>query len=324
MSAAAEPIPLILLTGFLGSGKTTLLNALLRHRDMAGTAVLVNEVGTIGIDHNLIVGASDDILLLEGGCLCCQPRGSIGDGVSRLLALKPAPKRIVIETSGAANPLPILEALSHHDHAAGGFRFPRVVTVADCVFGETALQRHIESRFQIIAADIVVLGKADIAEAPGKAALAEFVARENPAALVLEGKGDVLPDGFVQALAQTSVQPRPHGPRPVLDSIHDQSEFVTAGVSFDGHLTVDIVQDWLDRVLDSYGGNILRIKGILRLAEYERPAVLQCVRDIVHPLQLLDAQQPDMAANSIVAIGWDMHPELLDEALGWLAGKAGS
>ncbi|MFY0615319.1 MAG: GTP-binding protein [Hyphomicrobiaceae bacterium] len=322
-------IPLILLTGFLGSGKTTLLNALLRHQNFDGTAVLVNEIGTVGIDHNLVIGASDDILLLEGGCLCCQPKGSVAEGVSRLLMLEPAPKRIVIETSGAANPFPILETLSQHPQASTGFQFPLVTTVIDCVHGQATLAQHSEARFQLGAADVVILGKADLATALDKSAMTDIISKTNPAALRLDGAGDVLPDGFVEVLSRPLElsHARPVMPIASVENVHDASEFETVGLAFDGWLEAAAVQDWIDEVLNLYGGNILRIKGILNLREFERPAVLQCVRDIVHPIELLDVQAGqaigwEAKRNNIVAIGWDMHPDLLREALTSLADQA--
>ncbi len=317
-------IPLVLVTGFLGSGKTTLLNALLRHPEMSGTAVLMNEIGSVGIDHSLVVGASDDILLLEGGCLCCQPKGSIGDGVSRLLALQPAPKRIVIETSGAANPFPILETLSQHPQATRGFQFPRVVTVVDSVFGGTTLARHTEARFQLSAADIVVLGKGDIAGPGDMAAIRRRVAETNPITVCLERAGDGTRDDLVAWLNKPMDLPlaRAEPSDPHRGDAHHDTEFETVGLQFDGRLDVEAVQAWIDEVLGLYGGNILRIKGILNLEGYSRPAVLQCVRDIVHPIELLDANAAIVHRNSIVAIGWDMHPELIREALSELADQA--
>lgn len=323
MKDDAASIPLMLLTGFLGSGKTTLLNAILRHRDMDGTAVLVNEIGSVGIDHDLIVGASDDILLLEGGCLCCQPKGSVADGVARLLALDPVPERIVIETSGAANPFPILELLSQHPLIATGVQFPRVATVVDTLLGNAALERHAEARWQVAAADSVVLTKTDMADAAAKAAVEQAVTTLNTAAAHYLGNAPDLPSGFIEVLknshAPVGMPTRPsdvHG-----HDAHGASEFQTVALQFDGRLRAAAVQDWLDRVLDLYASNILRLKGVLDLVEYDRPAVLQCVRDIVHPIALLDAPAHSKR-NSLVAIGWDMHPELLSEALGWLADEA--
>ncbi len=325
MSEQPVPIPLMLLTGFLGSGKTTLLNALLRRQDFGGTAVLVNEIGTIGIDHNLVIGASDDILLLEGGCICCQPKGSVAEGVSQLLMMDPQPKRIVIETSGAANPFPVLETLSQHPQASTRFHFPRVITVVDCVHGQATLAQHSEARFQLSAADVVIFGKADLATTADKSAMNEIVSNTNPAAMRFDGGGDVLSDELVEMLRQPVGLPDAQFEKsaPPMEHVHGTTEFQTVGVQFDGYLEAAAVQDWIYKVLELYGSNILRIKGILNLKEYERPAVLQCVRDMVHPIELLDAQAGQVKRNNIVAIGWDMHPDLLNEALGWLADQAG-
>ncbi len=324
MIKASEPIPLMLVTGFLGSGKTTLLNALLRHPDLTGTAVLMNEIGTVGIDHSLVVGASDDILLLEGGCLCCQPKGSVAEGVSRLLALEPRPKRIIIETSGAANPIPILETLSQHPQAATEFQFPRVITVVDSVFGRTTLERHPEVGFQLAAADIVVIGKTDVANASEKTAIEALVIATSPTANCIAWAGDVLPDGFIELLRQPVTVANAQSAEAVLrpEQVHGEQEFESVGLQFDGCLETADVQDWIDQVLELYGSNLLRIKGILNLKEYERPAVLHCVRDIVHPIEVLDERAGQVRGNRIVAIGWDIHPELLREALATLAGQA--
>lgn len=323
MTASGDPIPLILLTGFLGSGKTTLLNALLRDPAMTGTAVLINEVGEIGIDHSLVVGASDEILLLEGGCLCCQPKGGVAEGISRLLDLPAPPLRIVIETSGAANPVPILETISQHPLAAKAFQFPCVVTVVDCLFGRSTLQNHIEARFQVSAADILVLGKADIASQEDRLAIENIIKKENPTGKSVDAKFEMLPNGFIELLKE-GAQASAARVLPELEDggVHGETEFVTAGASFHGRLTAEAVQRWLDRVLESYGGNILRIKGILQLEEFDQPAILQSVRDIVHPLQLSNQQTQETDRNSIVAIGWDMHPELLQEEIDNLVDQA--
>ena len=106
------------------------------------------------------------------------------------------------------------------------------------------------------------------------------------------------------------------------EHVHGEKEFETVGLQFDGYLETADVQDWIDQVLELYGSNVLRIKGILNLKEFERPAVLQCVRDIVHPIEVLDERAGQVKGNRIVAIGWDMHPELLREALALLADQA--
>ena len=177
-------IPLFILTGFLGSGKTTLLNQLLRSEEMGGTAVLVNELGEIGIDHDLVVGASDDILLIDGGCLCCRPQGSITDGISRLLNLDPRPKNIIIETSGAANPYPILETLSQYSNKLAKLGDPIVITALDSTSYLKTFSEFPESRFQVSASDIILITKTDILPELGRKEIEEDIRRINSFALI--------------------------------------------------------------------------------------------------------------------------------------------
>ena len=321
MSVSTAPIPIVMMTGFLGSGKTTLLNALLRHNDMNGTAVLVNEIGAIGIDHDLVIGTTDDILLLEGDCLCCQPQGSLSAGVSRLLALDPSPNRIVIETSGAANPFPVLETLIQHPAASSEFAFPRVITVLDSVFGLESLSRYAEASFQLAAADMVVISKTDLSNPSTQTVIQKAAVRINPVANYLDGRVEGLPEKFLAMLGRSNDFTDSGLQKTKLQEghIHGENEFETVGIKFDGRLEVAKVQEWIDQVLETYGNNLLRIKGIMSLNGYDKPAILQCVRDIVYPIETLETKAMDLGKNSIVAIGWDMHPELIREFLNNLA-----
>jgi len=319
-----KAIPVLVLTGFLGSGKTTFLNELLKRPEMQRTAVLMNEIGAVGIDHNLVVGASDDILLLEGGCLCCQPRGSIADGVSRLLAIEPTPKRIIIETSGAANPYPILELLSQHPAVPRDLQFPRVITVVDSLMGLDVVEKYPEPRFQLSAAEIIVITKTDISDHSNRRALESTISEINATAVVIDGTVNNVPDKYTeisQHLSNVSSYVLPRA-NPKNSAAHGSTEFEAVGIEFGGVLDISMVQEWIDKVLEEYGSNLLRIKGILFLNGYEKPMVLQCVRDIVHPIEELEDIGQAIAKNTIIGIGWNMHPALIREALDNLAVQA--
>ncbi len=187
---SSPPIPVTLLTGFLGSGKTTVLNHILKQPDMAETAVIVNEFGEIGIDHLLVESATDDIVLMASGCLCCTVRSDIADTLLNLFVGRANGKvpnfvRVVIETTGLADPAPILHTLISDPLVAARYSLDGVVAVVDAVNGATTLDNQPEAVKQAAVADRLLLTKSDLATPATAEALRARLAALNPSAPII-------------------------------------------------------------------------------------------------------------------------------------------
>ncbi|MEL6967008.1 MAG: GTP-binding protein [Pseudomonadota bacterium] len=172
-------VPVVLLTGFLGSGKTTLLNQLLAHEDATNTAFIINEFGAVGIDGDLVEQADEGIVEMSNGCLCCTIRGDLADTIEGLFLRSAPPKRVVIETTGLADPLPILQTLMGHIALSPRLDLRAVLTVIDGVNGLSTLERYKEAQRQVAVADWIYISKADRDEAV-VSAVEQAVRRINP------------------------------------------------------------------------------------------------------------------------------------------------
>lgn len=185
-----QPIPVVLLTGFLGAGKTTLLNQMIAEPGFADTALIINEFGAVGIDALLVEQADEGIVEMSDGCLCCTIRGDLADTVERVLARNTAPKRIIIETTGLADPTPIVQTLIGHPILCQQVSLAAIVTVLDAVNGPDTLNRFEEARRQLAMADWVLISKTDHSDhqASQESALIERVTATNPTARLVKNE----------------------------------------------------------------------------------------------------------------------------------------
>jgi G3E family GTPase len=305
--APAAPIPLTVLTGFLGAGKTSLLNRLLRDPALSEAAVIINEFGEIGLDHLLVEHVEDGVMLLSTGCLCCTVRGDLVNTLEKLLRGLDNGRmkfnRVIIETTGLADPAPVLHTAMVHPYFVMRFRLDGVVTVVDAVNGSGTLDAHIESVKQVAVADRIVLTKTDILNsAETKAALLSRLAALNPAAPVIEaasasvaqlidcGLYDAerkIPDVKRWLAEEAYATPEHHHHHDV--NRHDE-RIRAFTLASDQAMPCAAFEMFLDLVRSMHGPNLLRVKGIVKLAEQpDRPVVIHGVQHVFHPPATLAA-----------------------------------
>jgi G3E family GTPase len=307
----AEPIPLTVLTGFLGAGKTSLLNRLIADPALADTAVIINEFGEIGLDHLLVKEIRDGVVLLQSGCLCCTLRGDLVDALEQLLRDldngRVAFRRVILETTGLADPAPVLQTAMAHPYLVMRYRLDGVITVVDAVNGAATLDKHLESVKQVAVADRIVLTKTDLLNtADRRSARDQLVARLrslNPAAPVVDGAaGEAAPARLLGCGLYDPDRKIPDVKRWLAAEAYDQHG--DGGHSHDHHhdvnrhderirafslvtekaITASAFDMFIDLMRSMHGPNLLRLKGIVRLAETpESPLVIHGVQHIFHP-----------------------------------------
>jgi len=298
----AEITPVTVLTGFLGAGKTTLLNHLLRRPELARTAVLVNEFGEIGLDHLLVETLSDSTVLLNAGCLCCTVRGDLSRALDELAprALSGEIVRVIIETTGLADPAPIIGTLTSVPSMVLRYRLDGVVTLVDAMFGLTQLAEHVEAAHQVAAADRLVITKSDLAD---PTELIARLASLNPtASIVLADKGrvaaaDILDIGLNRAnpaawlgMAEDhDAHDHDHHHHHHHDVNRHDAHIAAHSFVFDTPLHWQGFGTWLEMLASTRGDQLLRVKGILDLHGQDRPVVIHGVRQFFHPPELLPA-----------------------------------
>lgn len=290
-------IPVAVLTGFLGSGKTTLLGKLLRKPEFSRTAVIINEFGEVGLDHDLIETSDESFIQLQTGCLCCAIRGdltrTLGDILERRRTGSVTPfERVVIETSGLADPAPILQALMTDVSIASDLVLSGVVTTVDTVNGAGTLDAHHESVKQIAVADRLVLTKTDLQNGSADG-LAARLAAINPLAPVLTAKhGEVDPallfDGSIYDWTNKTADVRRWLASTEHGHAHRSDRHATGMTCFailrERPIPAATLSLFLEALADHCGADLLRMKGIVNIAEdQERPAVIHGVQHVFHP-----------------------------------------
>lgn len=303
-------LPVSVITGFLGSGKTTLLSRLLRDPAFERTAVIINEFGAVGLDHLLVESSDETILTLEGGCVCCTVRGDLvrtaGDLLARRAAGTVAPfERIVIETTGLADPAPIVHALMTDRDIAERLRLESVITTVDAAAGAATLDAHPQSVKQAALADCIVVTKSDLCD-PGE--ITKRLQALNPGAAKLTAV-----HGAVDA-AQL-FNKRSHA---LIDeaSAHHDSGINTFCLRRAEPLHAVTLGLFLQVVAEHCGARLLRLKGLVDVLESPgRPAVIHGVQHVFHPPAWLDAWPDEDHGTRIVVISQGLEARWLHNLL---------
>jgi G3E family GTPase len=295
-----KKIPITLLTGFLGSGKTTLLRRMLTAPEWRDTVVLVNELGEVGLDHHLLWGASDAVMVLENGCICCSVRDDLAAVLEdlfwrRLQRQIPYFSRVVIETTGLADPGPVIAALRSQPLVAERYALDNVVCTADALLGAQHLTRHPESVAQAASADAIAITKTDIADASAVAALEAMLRSINPlAAFGRVGGGSGLSPGLLQTRGAMPAAPPATGAASAGLLYHHRVR--TLSLRFARPWERAGFEQALATTLASHGARLLRLKGLVAFAGEDGPVVVQAVQETLFPFERLPAWpggQPD-------------------------------
>lgn len=339
-TATDTRVPVTLLTGFLGAGKTTVLNAILADASAGRVAVIVNEFGEAGLDHDLIEESTDEVVLMQSGCLCCSVRDDLARTVAALIMRRDdgelAFERIVIETTGLADPGPILHTLLVQPYLATHTVMDGLVTVADAANGPATLDAQFESVSQAAMADLIILSKTDLVAPETVIQFEERLRGLNPTAKIHHAvhgagvtqkifglnamrptakKADVL--AWTSDVTTPAVDPlanlsgfAPVQAKPAMASVHD-ARISSASIVLEEPISDVVFDKWLDTLIALRGPDVLRIKGIVFLEGIDMPFVFHGVQHIFDPpVQLKDWPKEDRRSR-IVVIARDLsRPEI--------------
>ncbi len=330
-----DRLPITVLTGFLGSGKTTLVNALLRDPQFRDTAIIVNEFGDIGLDHLLVASSTDNIVLLDSGCLCCTVVDSFKETLAdlyyrRARADVPPFARVLVETSGLADPTPTLQILLRDSFVSHYFELTAVVTTLDAMFGTEQLQSHPEAVRQAAVADRIVITKTDMADEERLTALMRALAALSPYASIDCAQSETFrvdrvlldsartPELEVARASTEAAGDLMHASHACDSVIRANSFVIDRLVGWAG------LAGWTDLVREALGPKLLRCKGLLKVEGVEGPVLIQGVQSVFAAPVRLPRWPSDDHRSRIVCITQDVDSNLLEASLTALFAEPGT
>jgi len=301
-------MPLTVITGFLGSGKTTIVREFLRRPGCRNTAVIINEFGEIGIDHELIASSREDLISLSTGCLCCAMQGDLATTVRRLMAVAasgqvPGFDRILLETSGMADPTPILQTAIVDPYLLETVEIANVVVTVDALHGPAVLRDYVEARRQVALGDRVLITKADLDAGAGEAAVQAVCIYRPDVRLGKSINGDIDPELLFEPVGDRTTWPSLSSAWYDHAHVHDTT-VATVSLRVDVPLYAVTLTLFLQALAENCGPDLLRVKGIVAIRESpETPAVVHGVQHVFHPIAWLDQWPSDDRSSRLVLIG---------------------
>lgn len=304
-SDETAPTPIIILTGFLGAGKTSVLRALLRRAEFRRSALLINELGELGIDQLLVDGLPQPPVLLPGGCICCALSGDANHALRdlyerRLEGLIPAFRQVFIETTGLANPGPVIQQLLTDAWLSQRYRLHAVVAVVDAAHFVDQVSSSPEAALQVALADRIIVSKADLASQQQRLATETRVATLNPDAPCRAARQGDVPTGFVLDPLPHSIRLSRLGAGP--QAISHSSGISTTSFEYGAALPWSAATDAFDSVFAKFGHRLLRAKAVLRIAGAPHPVLIQGVQGVFYPPEFLRGRRSVDADSRVVLI----------------------
>ncbi len=338
-----QPLPLSIITGYLGSGKTTLLNRLLQSPGLAKSLVIINEFGDVGIDHLLVSAPSENMRLLSNGCLCCEVRGDLVETLSDAARRQregsvPPFDRVIVETSGLADPVPIVQTVVTDRDVAPAYRLDSIITLVDAVNAQCQFDRQLESVKQVAVSDLLLLSKTDLATDNMIKAVRDRVREINRSVEIFEvthgaiqpgilfGRGSVDPavsaEKFGRWLGNAAStcgradhehdEHCRHGLHEAVGNLHNDG-VQTFSISLDVPVTKSALAVWLTMLASFRGADLLRVKGVINVEG--KPMVINAVQFVLHEPFELELWPSEDRRSHIVFIVQDMRREELEKTI---------
>lgn len=341
----AKTLPVAIITGFLGSGKTTVLNHVVKQPGMQTTAVIINEFGEIGLDHLLVETSTEVMVELNNGCICCTIRGDLADKLGSLAMWLDAGRispveRVIVETTGLADPAPIMHTLMTDPHLLDRYRLARLVTVVDAINGANSLTRFPEAAKQIAVADLLIVSKIDLIDSHSDrtayASLRTRIREINPRAEILEtthgtvetdelfGPPAGVADSAIAGLsewaratdglgAEDDREPHAHDGANQHEHNLQEAGITSFVIELQNPVNGERLNTFLQGLAGDFGKQMLRTKGIVEIeGSPDRPAVVHGVQHVFFPVTWLDRWPEGMCNSKFVFVTQDLAPEVME------------